>query len=165
MQSLWRDTRLILLDRDGVLNDDSPDFILAPDQWHPIAGALAAVAALNDARVFVALCSNQSAVGRALMTHSMLNNIDAAMHRALARHGARLDATYYCPHHPNDHCRCRKPRAGMLERAIRHFGVAPTSTLFVGDRDTDAAAASAAGCRFYRVSEDDTLADLVAQRS
>ncbi len=164
MQSPWNSIDLVLLDRDGVLNHDSPNFILTPTQWQPIAGSLCAVASLNDLGVKVALCSNQSAVGRGLMTMTTLLQIDQTMRNALASSGAHLDATYYCPHHPNDQCRCRKPRPGLLQRAIAHFAVPPERTLFIGDRDTDVAAADAVGCRAIRLDGETTLSTVIARK-
>ena len=163
MQSPWTGIELVLLDRDGVLNHDSPDFILTPAQWIPIAGSLHAVAELNDAGFRVALCSNQSAVGRGLMTISMLHQIDQTMRTALAANGARLDATFYCPHHPDDHCRCRKPKPGLLERAMAFFAVPSGRTLFIGDRETDMAAAATAGCRGLRLTPRSMLSAVIPQ--
>lgn len=161
MQSPWNGIELVLLDRDGVLNHDSPDFILTPTEWRPMAGSLHAVARLNDLGLKVALCSNQSAVGRGLMTMTMLLRIDQTMRNALTSSGAHLDAVYYCPHHPDDHCRCRKPRPGLLQRAMARFAVPPERTLFIGDRDTDMAAAVAVGCRAIRLDDEKTLSTVI----
>ncbi len=140
-------TRLILLDRDGVINYDSPDYVKDVHEWTPIPGSLDAIARLKQAGCLVAVCSNQSGVGRGILSEQALERIHARMRSELADRGARLDALYYCPHRPEDGCRCRKPRPGMLQDAMQSLGVPPAETVFVGDRLTDVEAAVSAGCR------------------
>ena len=138
--------RLILLDRDGVLNVDSPDFVRSPDEWVPIPGALAAVAALKRAGFLVGVCTNQSGVGRGLFSEAILDEIHRKLHEALAALDARLDDLRYCPHAPDAGCTCRKPAPGMLIEAMSALGVGPGDTIFVGDAIRDLEAAHAAGC-------------------
>ena len=146
--------RLVLLDRDGVINHlpptkhdgDPGNYIKTPAEWSPIAGGLAAVASLNARACTVAVCTNQSGVGRGLMSGNDLAAVHRRMAAVLGARGARLDRVYVCPHHPADGCACRKPRPGMLCAAMADFDVAGRDTCFVGDSLRDMEAAFAAGC-------------------
>lgn len=140
-------TRLILLDRDGVINQDSPDYIKDVTEWVPIAGSLDAIAALKRAGYLVAVCTNQAGVGRGLFSLDALGRVHARMNAELGRRGCALDGLRFCPHRPDDGCNCRKPRPGMLIEAMRELAVAPAEALFVGDSLRDMEAAAAAGCR------------------
>ncbi|MDZ7668381.1 MAG: D-glycero-beta-D-manno-heptose 1,7-bisphosphate 7-phosphatase [Gammaproteobacteria bacterium] len=139
--------RLILLDRDGVINAESEAFIKDAAEWHALPGALAAIAQLKRRGFQVAVCSNQSGVGRGLMSEAALARIHEKLLAGLAEHGVALDAVRYCPHHPDDGCHCRKPRPGMLLEIMAELGVAASDTVFVGDSLRDLEAAAAAGCR------------------
>lgn len=138
--------KLVLLDRDGVINTDSNAYVKSPNEWHVIPGAAEAIATLNAANFRVALCTNQSGVGRRLFTEASLHAIHNKMIGVLANANARLDAIYYCMHAPNAKCVCRKPAPGMLNLAMARFGASPAETCFVGDTDTDLNAARHAGC-------------------
>ncbi len=140
-------TRLILLDRDGVINYDSPDFIKDADEWVPIPGSLDAIAALKAAGYLVAVCSNQSGIGRGILSEAALERIHGCLRESLGQRGAALDGLYYCPHRREDGCDCRKPRPGMLSAAMADLVVAATDTVYVGDAERDVEAARAAGCR------------------
>jgi D-glycero-D-manno-heptose 1,7-bisphosphate phosphatase len=135
--------KLIILDRDGVINQDSAAFIKSPDEWRPIAGSLNAISRLNQAGFHVIVATNQSGIGRGFLDMAALNAIHDKMHRALAQAGARVDAIFFCPHAGNDHCNCRKPRTGMLEDIARRLNTSLTGVPMVGDslRDIQAAAA------------------------
>ena len=139
--------RLILLDRDGVINEDSVDYVRSPSQWHPIPGSLEAIAKLGDAGLDVGVCTNQSGVARGLYSTATLDTIHAKMCAAIRRKGGRLSTLHYCPHHPDDGCQCRKPEPGMLLAAMRDVDAAPGETVFVGDSVRDVQAARAAGCQ------------------
>ena len=115
--------RLIILDRDGVINHDSDLFIKTPDEWRPIPGSLEAIARLNHAGYRVVVATNQSGVGRGLLDITTLNAIHERMHRSLAQVGGRVDAIFFCPHSADSQCECRKPRPGMLLEIGRRFGV------------------------------------------
>ena len=145
-----RETRagkLIVLDRDGVINHDSDQFIKAPDEWRPIPGSLEAVARLNHAGFRVVVATNQSGVGRGLLDIGTLNAIHEKMHKALAQVGGRLDAIFYCPHTADSQCECRKPKPGMLEEIGRRFNVDMTGVPCVGDSRRDLIAADAVGAQ------------------
>ena len=114
-----RAAKLIVLDRDGVINHDSDQFIKSPDEWRPIPGSLEAVARLNHAGFRVVVATNQSGVGRGLLDISTLLAIHERMHKALAQVGGRIDAIFFCPHTADSQCDCRKPKPGMLEEIGR----------------------------------------------
>lgn len=138
--------KLVVLDRDGVINHDSAAFIKSPDEWRPIAGSLDAIARLNRAGYRVVVATNQSGIGRGLFDTAMLNEIHAKMHRVAAAAGARIDAVFFCPHTNKDRCDCRKPLPGMLAQIIERFDVAdPSLVPMVGDALRDVQAAAAAG--------------------
>jgi D-glycero-D-manno-heptose 1,7-bisphosphate phosphatase len=139
-------TRLILLDRDGVINVDSPSYIKDAAEWLPIPGALDAIARLKSAGLMVGVCTNQSGIGRGLLDEAALGRIHQKLITSLAERGVQLDALEYCPHRPEANCACRKPRPGMLIRAMNRLGIAAADTLFVGDSLRDLQAARAAGC-------------------
>jgi D-glycero-D-manno-heptose 1,7-bisphosphate phosphatase len=142
-----RAAKLIVLDRDGVINHDSDQFIKAPDEWRPIPGSLEAVARLNHAGFRVVVATNQSGVGRGLLDIGTLNAIHEKMHKALAQAGGRLDAIFYCPHTADSQCECRKPKPGMLEEIGRRFNVDMTGVPCVGDSRRDLVAADAVGAQ------------------
>lgn len=137
----------MFLDRDGVLNRDAPGFVTRPDGLHILPGAAKAVALLKQAGFRVVVATNQSGVGRGLMTEDDLQAVHEKLLRELSAEGGRLDAIYYCPHTPWDGCDCRKPLPGMLLRASADHGLDLTRCYFIGDKPTDISAGKAAGCR------------------
>lgn len=139
-------TRLVLLDRDGVLNEDREDYVKSPAELILIPRAAAAVARLNEAGFKVAIVTNQSAVGRGIITQAELNAINGALEAALAEEGAAVDAVYVAPDAPDAATERRKPGPGMLLEALRDFGAEPGETPMIGDTLRDMEAALAAGC-------------------
>lgn len=139
--------KLIVLDRDGVINEDSPDFIKSPDEWLPIVGSIEAIARLTRAQYHVVVFTNQSGVGRGLFSLDTLNDIHAKMHRLVAEQGGRIDAIYYCPHAPDEGCDCRKPKAGMLVDISRRLRIDLTDVPVVGDSLRDLQSAQKVGAR------------------
>ncbi|KAF0843386.1 D-alpha,beta-D-heptose 1,7-bisphosphate phosphatase [Methylovorus glucosotrophus] len=139
--------KLVILDRDGVINHDSPHFIKSPNEWVPIAGSLEAIALLNQSGFRVALATNQSGIGRGLFDMATLNAIHDKMHRSLSQLGGRIDALFYCPHAAEAKCDCRKPKAGMLEEIGRRFGMDLKGVACVGDSLRDLQAGVACGCQ------------------
>ncbi|MGE5172064.1 MAG: D-glycero-beta-D-manno-heptose 1,7-bisphosphate 7-phosphatase [Rudaea sp.] len=142
-----RVARLIVLDRDGVINHDSEQFIKSPDEWRPIPGSLEAIARLNHAGYRVVVATNQSGVGRGLLDFATLNAIHEKMHRALGQVGGRIDAIFFCPHTADARCECRKPRAGMLQEIGVRFNVDMAGVPCVGDGLRDLQAADAVGAQ------------------
>lgn len=137
--------KLVILDRDGVINHDSDKYIKNPQEWRAIAGSLEAIARLNQAGYHVVLATNQSGVGRGLFEVSTLNAIHDKMHRALSQIGGRIDAIFFCPHSADAGCTCRKPRPGLLEEIARRFNVDMKGVPNVGDSLRDLHAAAAVG--------------------
>ena len=138
--------KLVILDRDGVINVDSAQFIKSPAEWKPIPGSLEAIARLCQAGYRVVLATNQSGVGRGLFDMDTLNAIHEKMHRAVQGVGGRIDAIFFCPHAADSKCDCRKPKPGMFERIAACFNVNLTGTPAVGDSLRDLQAAAAVGC-------------------
>lgn len=139
--------KLIILDRDGVINYDSDAYIKGPDEWRPIPGSLKAIARLTKAGYRIAVATNQSGVGRGLFDLATLAQIHAKMHQAVAEAGGRIDAVFFCPHTADSACGCRKPKPGMLLEILKRFECEPSAVTTVGDSLRDLQAASAAGCR------------------
>lgn len=139
--------KLIILDRDGVINVDSAQFIKSPDEWEPIPGSLAAIAQLNQAGYRVVVATNQSGVGRGLFEMDTLNAIHEKMHKALTQVGGRIDAIFFCPHTSADNCACRKPKPGMLHEISRRFNTNLTNVPAIGDALRDLEAAVAVGAK------------------
>src|SRR4249919_2050856 len=139
--------KLVILDRDGVINIDSDQFIKTPEEWKPIPGSLEAIARLNHAGYRVVVASNQSGIGRGLFDMAALNAINEKMYKALAQVGGRIDALFYCPHPAEANCTCRKPKPGMFEDIARRFNVSLAGVPSIGDSLRDAQAASAAGAQ------------------
>lgn len=138
--------KLIILDRDGVINEDSDQYIKSADEWKPIPGSLEAIALLsqNDYRVVVA--TNQSGVGRGLFDMQTLNVMHSKMRRLLAVHGGCIDAVFYCPHPPEAKCLCRKPATGMFEAIAKRFEISLENVPAIGDSARDILAAASVGC-------------------
>ena len=143
IDSRGKGPRLVILDRDGVINEDSDDYIKSPQEWIPIAGSLEAIARLNHAGVLVAVASNQSGIGRGLFDLDTLNAMHAKFQQALARVGGHVDGIFFCPHTPQDQCECRKPKPGLLHAISGRFGMPLDGIPFIGDSPSDVAAARA----------------------
>ena len=142
-----RTARLIVLDRDGVINHDSEQFIKSPDEWRPIPGSLEAIARLSHAGYRIVVATNQSGVGRGLLDFATLIAIHEKMHRALSHVGGRVDAIFYCPHTADARCECRKPKAGMLREIGVRFNVDMAGIACVGDGLRDLQAAESVGAQ------------------
>ncbi len=139
--------KLIVLDRDGVINEDSTDYIKTADEWRPLPGSLDAIAALCDAGFRVIVVSDQSGIGRGLFSEADLTGIHRKMTEAAEAAGGEIAAIYYCPHHPDDECDCRKPRTGMLDRIATDLAVSLNGVPLVGDKAADMELARRAGAR------------------
>ncbi len=139
--------RLVILDRDGVINHESEDFIRTPAEWVPIEGSLEGIARLTRAGYTVAVATNQSGIGRGLIDRAALEAIHRKMRRAVADAGGAIDRIAYCPHAPEDGCDCRKPRPGLLRELAAHYGVSLAGVPFIGDTERDIDAALAVGAR------------------
>lgn len=140
-------SKLVILDRDGVINFDSAQFIKSPDEWKPIPGSLNAIARLNQNGFRVVVATNQSGVGRDLFDMDTLNRIHQKMHKAAAEAGGRIDAIFYCPHTADSACDCRKPKPGMFRRISETLNIDLKGVPTVGDSLRDLQAGAAVGCQ------------------
>jgi D-glycero-D-manno-heptose 1,7-bisphosphate phosphatase len=138
---------LIILDRDGVINEDSDEYIKTPDEWTPIPGSLEAIARLNQAGHQVVVITNQSGIARGLYDERALEEIHQKMTQMLANIGGHLDGIFYCPHHPDDHCDCRKPKPGLMHQVAEALQTDFSHALMVGDAERDIDCAHAVGCK------------------
>ena len=140
---------LIILDRDGVINYDSPHYIKSAAEWQPLPGSMTAVANLSKAGFTIAIASNQSGLGRGLFTQNTLDQMHTKMHTLIIAAGGNIDGIFICPHTPEDCCTCRKPHPGLIYQAFKHFNL-PTENrnpvVMVGDSLRDLQAARNANC-------------------
>ena len=139
--------RLIILDRDGVINKDSNEYIKSANEWIPIPGSLEAIARLSRADYRVVVATNQSGIARGLLDLNALNNIHQHMHHALAEIGGHIEAVFFCPHGPEDHCSCRKPAPGLLQDIAKRLRTDLHGVPAVGDSMRDIEAAQAVGAQ------------------
>ncbi len=137
--------KLVILDRDGVINHDSDQFIKSPEEWKPIAGSLEAIGQLSQAGYRVVVASNQSGIGRGLFDMAMLNAIHARMHKSVAQAGGRIDAVFFCPHPADAGCSCRKPGIGLFQDIARRYHLDLKGVPAIGDARRDLEAARGAG--------------------
>jgi D-glycero-D-manno-heptose 1,7-bisphosphate phosphatase len=138
--------KLVILDRDGVINHDSDFYIKSPEEWIPIESSLRAIAKLNLAGYKVAVATNQSGIGRGMFNSVTLTMIHKKMEIELAKVGAHVDALEYCPDHPDNSGPNRKPKPGMINKILKQFDVDPIDTFFIGDSISDVECAKNAGC-------------------
>ena len=138
---------LIVLDRDGVINRESRDFVKSADEWQPLPGSIEAIGRLSRAGYTIAVASNQSGLARGLFDAPALEAIHAKLHMLVAEAGGTVDSIVYCPHGPDDGCNCRKPRPGLLQQLARHYKVELTGVPVVGDSLRDLEAALVVGAR------------------
>ncbi len=146
-----REHKLVVLDRDGTLNADPEDFLRSPDDWHPLPGALEALASLHHGGWRLVIASNQSGIGRGLFDVALMNAVHARMHKLVAAAGGRIEAVFFCPHAPDEDCTCRKPAPGLLRQIAQRTGVPLTQMVVVGDSVRDMQAATAVGAQAHLV--------------
>ena len=137
--------QLIILDRDGVINEDSDEFIKSPSEWQPLRGSLEAIAQLHRAGWHVVVATNQSGIARQLLSLDTLARIHETMHRCVIESGGMIDAVFFCPHGPDDGCNCRKPKPGMFHDIAERLRVDLQGVPVIGDSLRDIQAAEAAG--------------------
>ena len=143
--------KLLMLDRDGVINYDSDQYIKSPAEWKPVKGSIEAIARLTQAGWRIVVATNQSGIARGLFDTSMLNAIHDVMHKAVIQAGGRIEAIFFCPHAADSNCECRKPKPGLLREIASRFGVDLKSVPMIGDSIRDVAAAAAAGAQPWLV--------------
>lgn len=138
--------KLIVLDRDGVINEDSDDYIKSPEEWIPIAGSMDAIAHLNRGGYRVAVATNQSGISRGMFDLETLSAMHKKMHDLATEAGAHIDGIFFCPHGPDDKCACRKPKPGLFEEIEKRMGLSLEGVPCVGDSLRDLQAGAARGC-------------------
>lgn len=139
--------KLIILDRDGVINEDAGDYIKSVEEWQPIPGSIEAIARLSRAGFTPVVATNQSGLARGLFDLDDLEAMHAKLTALVEESGGKLEAIFYCPHHPNEDCKCRKPKTGMLDAIEAVFNTSVQSAWFVGDTSKDLQAALTKGCQ------------------
>ncbi len=141
------DRGLLILDRDGVINRDSSEFVKSVDEWIPLPGSIRAIAELDRAGFTVTVASNQSGIARGLFDRNALRSMHRKLRRLVAVEGGRIDRIVVCPHGPDDGCACRKPRTGLLRRLARHYKTRLEGVPVIGDSLRDLQAAAKTGAR------------------
>ncbi|WP_455212127.1 D-glycero-beta-D-manno-heptose 1,7-bisphosphate 7-phosphatase [Kaarinaea lacus] len=139
--------KLVILDRDGVINYDSDEYIKSPEEFIPLPGSLEAIARLNQAGYIVVVATNQSGVARGYFSEQTLAQMHAKLEQLLAQVGGKIDAIYYCPHGPDDHCDCRKPKPGLLQKILQKYDTNVSRLPVIGDSLRDLQAALAVGAQ------------------
>lgn len=139
--------KLLILDRDGVINEDSDAYIKTLDEWIPIPSAIAAIARLSKAGWTVAVATNQSGLARGYYDNATLDSMHQRLRQLVAEQGGDLGLILYCPHGPDDDCACRKPKPGMLQQIAQHYGAELKGVWFIGDSASDLRAALAVDCQ------------------
>ena len=143
--------KLVILDRDGTINQDSDQYIKSPAEWKPIPGSMQAIARLTQRGWRCVVATNQSGIARGLFDMATLNAIHAEMHRAVGQAGGRIDAIFFCPHAADSNCECRKPKPGLLREIASRFDIELAGVPMIGDSLRDVEAAAAVGAQPYLV--------------
>ncbi len=143
--------KLVILDRDGTINQDSDQYIKSPAEWKPIPGSLGAIARLTQGGWRIVVATNQSGIARGLFDMATLNAIHTEMHRAVIQAGGRIDAIFFCPHAADSNCECRKPKPGLLREIAARLDVELPGVPMIGDALRDVEAAAAVGARPWLV--------------
>jgi D-glycero-D-manno-heptose 1,7-bisphosphate phosphatase len=143
--------KLVILDRDGTINQDSDQYIKSPTEWKPIPGSVEAIARLTQGGWRIVVATNQSGIERGLFDMATLNAIHAEMHRVVNLAGGRIDAVFFCPHAADSNCECRKPKPGLLREIGSRLDVELAGVPMIGDSLRDLEAAAAVGAKPYLV--------------
>jgi len=154
--------KLIALDRDGVINYDSPDYVKSPEEWRAIPGSLEAITKLNQHGYKVVIATNQSGVARGYFDLDTLDKIHQKMLGQLKEVGGKIDAIFFCPHEPDDNCEYRKPKPGLLLQAADQFNIKPQEILMIGDSMRDILAAKNCGAKAIFIKTDHKMDSLLA---
>lgn len=153
--------KLIVLDRDGVINEDSPDYIRSPKEWRAIPGSMKAIAKLKQRGYKVAIATNQSGIARGYYTLETLEAIHKKMLDEVEAAGGKIDGIFVCPHVNEDNCECRKPKPGLLLQAAKQFNIDPSEILLIGDSMRDIHAANNCGAKAIFVNSSHKTHDLL----
>ena len=153
--------KTVFLDRDGVINQERSDYVKSISELEIYPNVAKNIKLLKDAGFLVIVVTNQSAVNRGIITHEMVNQIHNSIQVHLKKYGTFLDGFYYCPHTPDENCNCRKPKSGLLEKAILELNVDLNSSWMIGDSDSDIEAADSVGCKAIKISDSFSLDNAV----
>ena len=153
--------KTVFVDRDGVINQERSDYVKSISELEIYPNVAKNIKLLKDAGFLVVVITNQSAVNRGIITHEMINQIHNSIQDHLKKHGTFLDGFYYCPHTPNENCNCRKPKSGLLEKAILELNIDLNSSWMIGDSDSDIEAADSIGCKAIKISDNFSLDNAV----
>jgi len=153
--------KAIFLDRDGVLNKDRSDYVKNIDELEIFPFIGKCIKQINENGFLVIVITNQSAIGRKLITDNDVENIHKFIQQYLKEHNAKIDAFYYCPHHPTDNCDCRKPEPGLLIKASRDFSIDLKNSWMIGDHDRDVESGLNAGCKSIKVTSENNLEAII----
>jgi histidinol-phosphate phosphatase family protein len=151
----------IFLDRDGVLNKNKDDYVKNVSELEIFPFILEPIKKLQSAGFKIIVITNQSAINRGLITKKHLNEIHEKIQSFLIQHNTKIDYFYYCPHTPTENCYCRKPKTGLLLKAIDDFSIDVNNSWFVGDRDSDIQAGQSVGCKTFKIHDNITLENAV----
>lgn len=163
--SLQGNLRVVFVDRDGVINKDRDDYVKSVDEFEFLPGSCEALARLHSSGWTVMVVSNQASIAKGLMAREELDRINEVLSRGVEAAGGKIQDMYYCPHHPNDNCNCRKPLPGLLFRAGKDYRIDLSRAVFVGDAERDIKAGKAAGCKTVLVLTGKLTADEAAEIS
>ena len=153
--------KTVFVDRDGVINQERSDYVKSISELEIYPNVAKNIKLLKDAGFLVIVITNQSAVNRGIITHEMINQIHNSIQDHLKKYGTFLDGFYYCPHTPDENCNCRKPKSGLLEKAILELNVDLNSSWMIGDSDSDIEAADSVGCKAIKISDSFSLDNAV----
>ena len=153
--------KTVFVDRDGVINQERSDYVKSISELEIYPNVAKNIKLLKDAGFLVIVITNQSAVNRGIVTPEMINQIHNSIQDHLKKYGTFLDGFYYCPHTPDENCNCRKPKSGLLEKAILELNVDLNSSWMIGDSDSDIEAADSVGCKAIKISDSFSLDNAV----
>jgi len=153
--------KTVFVDRDGVINQERSDYVKSISELEIYPNVAKNIKLLKDAGFLVVVITNQSAVNRGIITHEMINQIHNSIQDHLKKYGTFLDGFYYCPHTPDENCNCRKPKPGLLQKAILELNIDLNSSWMIGDSDSDIEAADSIGCKAIKINDNFSLDNAV----
>jgi len=153
--------KTVFVDRDGVINQERSDYVKSISELKIFPSVAKNIKLLKDAGFLVVVITNQSAINRGIITHEIVKQIHNSIQVHLKKNGTFLDDFYYCPHTPDENCNCRKPKSGLLEKAILELNIDLNSSWMIGDNDSDIEAADSIGCKSIKISNNFSLDNAV----
>jgi len=155
--------KAVFFDRDGVINKERKDYVKTPSELKIFPRIVEPIKKLREAGFVVVVITNQSAINRGLTTHQNISEIHSTIQKFLKKNGTQIDRFYYCPHKPDEHCPCRKPKPGLFLKAADDLQLNLQLSWMIGDNDTDIQAANAAGCKSFKISSNHELQNSVQE--